>query len=482
MIYLYVDQYWIKILAFKKSLFSQEEILFFNKKYETRLIGEEGIDNIDLIASAIKEGFNLASPNAIEDKNAILILPQKFFSFFRVNVPIDINENAIEIFIKDKAKELAIDVENATYNYFVKNDDGKKLIFFFGIDNKFLEKINQLALLLDIKIEGLIPEGLVYFKLFEKTLRKEKKETIFYVIYEQDFLKGYLYDSSGLLEGEPWQVQISQENEAKQKLKEKIKEIETKKIKLNRLILSGSKSEEIRQDTFTKEVGAWTNPLKRIISEFYKDYLNQLVVKKGVILPLLALDNCFGGFISYQEDKYVIPIKKNKQKISTVISSTPRKPFVLPFFKKEGLIFIFSFIASFLFFVLISKQDFNIKKYFSIKTVTPTVTPKPTNTPTPTPSFNKEELKIKVLNGSGIVGKANEMKSILKEKGYNEIITGNADNFDYKQTEIHIKKEKQQAADILKKDLKDYLSKFTTKILDKEEVADIIIILGTDFK
>ncbi|MGB9707303.1 MAG: LytR C-terminal domain-containing protein [Microgenomates group bacterium] len=480
MVYLYFDEWWVKILAFKKSLFSQEEVLFFNKKYETKLIEEKGISNIDLLASAIKEGFNLASPKVIEDKNVILILPQKFFSFFRVNVPIDINEDAVEIFIRDKAKELSIDVDNSTYSYFIKNEDNKKLIFFFGIENKFLEKINQLSTLLDIKVEGIIPEVLTYYKLFEKTLRKDKKEIIFYAIYEQDFLKGYLYDSFGLLDGYDWRQPISKENEAKGKLKEKIKEIEASNLKINRLILSGSKSEEVRQDTFTKEVGVWTNPLKRIMGEFYKDYLNKLVIKQKTSLPLLALDNCFGAFISYQEDKYLLPIKISKQKVSD-ISKSPRS-ITLPLIKKEGLIFFISFIASFIFFILISKQDLNFKKSFSFKTPSPTTQPKPTATATPTPAFTKEELKIKVLNGSGVVGKAGEMKSILREKGYNEIVTGNADNFDYQQTEIQVKKDKQQASEILKKDLKDYISTVKTKILDDKEVADVIIILGSDFK
>jgi len=95
---------------------------------------------------------------------------------------------------------------------------------------------------------------------------------------------------------------------------------------------------------------------------------------------------------------------------------------------------------------------------------------------------NKEKIRIKVLNGSGIPGKATTVKDILKEKGYQEILTGNADNFDYKQTEIAVKKEKNNLVSIIKEDLKKYVSSFKVTALSEKEASDIIIIIGKDFK
>ena len=112
-------------------------------------------------------------------------------------------------------------------------------------------------------------------------------------------------------------------------------------------------------------------------------------------------------------------------------------------------------------------------------TVSPTITPP---TPTPTPNFKKEEVKIKILNGSGVKGKATEIKGILKDKGYSDLVTDNADNFDYKITEIQVKKDKAQLGNIIKNDLKDYVTLPKITVLDDKETADGVIIFGADFK
>lgn len=67
-----------------------------------------------------------------------------------------------------------------------------------------------------------------------------------------------------------------------------------------------------------------------------------------------------------------------------------------------------------------------------------TVTPLPP-TPTPTPVLLKSDLKISVLNGSGIKGAANSAADFLKTLGYNVTKTGNAARYDYLQTTIAIK-------------------------------------------
>jgi copper homeostasis protein CutC len=66
----------------------------------------------------------------------------------------------------------------------------------------------------------------------------------------------------------------------------------------------------------------------------------------------------------------------------------------------------------------------------------------PSPTPTPKILVDKQAVRIKVLNGSGVSGKASAVKEILKEKGYQEILTGNADSFDYEKTEVSVKKGK----------------------------------------
>ena len=155
--------------------------------------------------------------------------------------------------------------------------------------------------------------------------------------------------------------------------------------------------------------------------------------------------------------------------------------------KKEVLIFLASFIVSFIFFLLISRSHLNLKFSFIQKKLAPIAQPSPTPPParatsTPTPAIPREEIKIKVLNGVGTVGLANEVKELLKEKGFQEILTDNADNFNYQQSELQVKKSKEEITFLIKSDLKDNVSSFKETALDEDETADAVIIIGLDFK
>jgi len=474
MIYLFIDNKTIKLLNLKKTLLGQEETSYFQKEYESQLLDKGKPINIDLLASAIKEVVTAAVKN---DNQVTLILPQEAFLYFRSEVPSDIASTALNSFIADKARSvLPLLLEDIVGDSFIKENNGQKVVTFFGLSKELLENYQQTFALIDLKISSILPETLAYFKLFEKTLRNEKKENILYVNLQEKSLNGYLFDNFGLLEEKNYFSKIDEENNTEKVLKEKSERLAQEKKKLNRIIISGSGSDKVRQDTFTKAVGVWTNPIKRIVPTFYESYLKMLIVNSGKAFPILDLDVCFGAFIFNQEEKFSL--------VKTGFGSKGRKSFKLPKFslpKKEVIIFAGSFILSFIVFLLVSNfKPFKLPEF--AKKVEPTVAPTLTPLPSPTPSFKKEELKIQVLNGSGIAGKASQMKSILNKKGYQEIITGNADNYDYKITEIQVKKSKSQALAMIKEDLKDYLTAFKETVLDEKNAADIVLIFGADFK
>ncbi len=477
MIYLFIDDHSIRVLSLKKTIFGQQETAFFHKKYETQLLKNGQIINSDLLASAIKESLNLATPIPITEKEVCLILPQEVFSFLRFEIPVDVASSAISAFIKDKARaKIPINLDEAISDSFIVESDKQKVVNFYAIKIEDFEKFKQALSLTDLKIENLIPDTLAYFKLFEKTLRQDKKEIIFYVSYEKNSISGYLFDSYGQLESKKWLADVNNDK-VEEVLREKAREFTQQNLRLNRIILSGSSSEKIRQDTFTKSVGVWTNPLKRIAADFYKHYLKLLIISDNRLFPLLDLDVCFGAFIFNTENKSFSLLKKafsisKSKKISSIHS------FSLPV--KEIIIFASSFFLSFLFFTVIfnSKPQFNLP--FPSSNPTPTFSPTPTLTPTP--AFKKEELKIKVLNGSGVRGKAAEVKEILKNAQYGEILTDNADNFDYQITEINIKKNKMSVIPLIKNDLKNYVSSPKIGQLSEKEASDIVIIIGKDFK
>lgn len=482
MIYLYINSHSIKILVLKRTLLGQQETLFFEKKHEATLLENGKVTNVDVLASAVKEALNFASSTPLNDKQVVLTLPQESFYFLRTEVPADIAQSAIQSFVNDKARaSLPIDLEQCASDFFIEENDNQKTVSLYAIDKDTLQGFQQSLALIDLKITNIVPETLAVYKLFDKTLRKEKKELIFYVTYEESELSGFLYDSSGLIDPKLWRESLKKEDSIESVLKLKTDAYLNNKQKLNRIILSGKLSETVRQDTFTKAVGVWTNPLKRIIPTFYKEYLKMLVLENNTQFPILSYDVCFGSFIFDTENKAFSLTKKRFPSI------TSKKSFSLPSVNlplKEIMIFIVSFIASLILFVLLSNSKISLPKFDLAGkkvTISPTSTLQ-TPTPTPTPSFKKEDLKIKILNGSGTAGKATDVKDILKKIGYQDIVTGNADNFDFTTSELQVKKSKSEATMMLQKDLADYVSTFKTSELAATESADILLIIGKEFK
>src|SRR3989338_6783671 len=429
MLYLFIDKNRIKALHLKKSILGQYETLVFSKTYQSSNLLEQGkIVNIDFVASAVKEALQSLSEREIKDRDTLLILPQESYSFLRIQVPSDIATSAISSFVKDKARSnLPINLDEYSYDYFLEEVTSGKYIHFFAIENTFLTKYKEALQLIELKLRVILPETVTYFKLKQKTL-----------------------------------------------------ELEQKGVKLNRLILAGTQSEKVRQDTFTKEIGVWTNPLKRIIPEFYQEYLKLLISSSNKPFSVLSYEACVGGFIFHEQHKN-FSLLNNAKRRGGRFFTLPKVNFI----KKELIIFLGSFIGSFILFMLVSQYKFDFNFAFLQTRVKPTPTVMPTKptpklTSTPLPKVNKSQLKIKVLNGSGIKGKASEVKDLLKEKGYQEILTGNADSFDYQQTEIQVKKSKASVTSTVKNDLKENLTSFKESTLDEDEAADIILIIGSD--
>lgn len=482
MIFIALDNRQIKLLLLKKTLLGQFEVDFFEKKHEVALLENGTVQNVDVLASAIKEG--LTNLGANQEKEVTLILPQQSFQFLKSDVPADVAASAVHPFVIDKARAaFQLDLDECYYDYFTKENGGVQ-VSFFAIEKDRVNAFAETLALLGLKLTSLLPDTLSYFKLFEKTLRAEKKENIFYVKYDKDAADGYVYDSGGLMDQKKWSKDIDEPNTIETVLKEKVEELEQKNQKLNRIILSGEQSEHVRQDTFTKDVGVWTNPLKRIVPNFYDEYVKMLVVPPGKVFPLLTYDMCFGAFIFMNENKNFQLLKKGPKLKVKRASGVGGGGGGFPLFRKEVFIFIAAFAISFFAFVGLTRSNFKFNlPSFTKSTPTPTPLP-PTPEPTaiPTPSVKKEDVKIKVQNGSGTVGVAATAKDALKKAGFAEILTENADNFDYKVTEIQVKKSAAGFADDLKKAISDSVTSPKVTDLSDKETSDVIIILGADFK
>ncbi len=104
----------------------------------------------------------------------------------------------------------------------------------------------------------------------------------------------------------------------------------------------------------------------------------------------------------------------------------------------------------------------------------------PTEKPTPTiKSVNKEEVKIQVLNGTGVPGEAGLLKGKLEGLGYIEIVAENAQEQDYSKTQATFSKSlSKDVVDEVTEELEDVYKEVTTKTSSTLEEFDIEIITG----
>jgi CO dehydrogenase/acetyl-CoA synthase epsilon subunit len=74
------------------------------------------------------------------------------------------------------------------------------------------------------------------------------------------------------------------------------------------------------------------------------------------------------------------------------------------------------------------------------------------------------------------------VKTLLEAKGYKGITTGNADKYDYVQSEMQIKKGMEYLKDTLLADVKGSLADPKVTELAGTSSVDVVIIIGKDVK
>src|SRR3989338_5781259 len=380
MIYLYLDTNTIKLFSLSKTLLGQYNISFFEKNHSNNLLENGQVVNIDILASTIKEALTSATPSPITEKDVTLILPQESFSFGRYSIPVDIASSAIEPFVKDKIRaDLNFDLDNSYFDFLVTTQDNESTVFVYAFKNNFFVKFKEVFDLLQLQIKALYPDSLGYYKLFEKTLRADKKENILYAYLSATDSFCYLFDYLGLLKNTRYQL----ERDGKESLKNIISSIESENIKLNRLILSGDTA-SIRQDLFTKEVGVWTNPMDKIIQNFYQSYLKLLIPDSSNKFNILHYDVCLGCFIFSQENSSFSLLKRNRlvTKSATGISKPngPKMNFSLSQHKT-----LISFAVSFLLSLTLIFIGLKLTSAKLPNISLPMLKPAPTITPTSRP-------------------------------------------------------------------------------------------------
>ncbi|MBI2032519.1 MAG: LytR C-terminal domain-containing protein [Candidatus Levybacteria bacterium] len=107
-----------------------------------------------------------------------------------------------------------------------------------------------------------------------------------------------------------------------------------------------------------------------------------------------------------------------------------------------------------------------------------------TKEPTPTSAsadsdLGRGNLSLTIQNGSGESGVAQKVSDLLEKKGYTVSTTGNADNFEYQNVTIQIKKSEEEFLSLLEDDLsEEYKIGSTSADLSSSFSTDALIIIG----
>jgi len=98
-------------------------------------------------------------------------------------------------------------------------------------------------------------------------------------------------------------------------------------------------------------------------------------------------------------------------------------------------------------------------------------------------SINLGQYKLKIENGSGLPGEAGKVKEILVAEGFKEVETGNADRFDYQETEVKLKANlPDEVEKTIERALNDtYVLKVDREGLQSDADYDVLVIVGKLF-
>lgn len=97
----------------------------------------------------------------------------------------------------------------------------------------------------------------------------------------------------------------------------------------------------------------------------------------------------------------------------------------------------------------------------------------------PSPLIDKTSVKVRVVNGSGVTGKAATVKAFLESAGWKVTSIGNAENSDFAQTEVSVKDTFKSFEDAIISDLSGkYSATAGSKVLEASDSADIEVTVG----
>lgn len=94
--------------------------------------------------------------------------------------------------------------------------------------------------------------------------------------------------------------------------------------------------------------------------------------------------------------------------------------------------------------------------------------------------IDKTEVSIRVLNGSGIPGEAGKAADLIKADGFTTVTTGNADSYDYEETEVSVKDGQELLFELVRDALSQTYTVTRGKDLATSARTDVEVIVGQE--
>jgi hypothetical protein len=125
------------------------------------------------------------------------------------------------------------------------------------------------------------------------------------------------------------------------------------------------------------------------------------------------------------------------------------------------------------------KNPFEVPNVATPKAITETITSLATPAPAESSQSAKEELRLQILNGSGVTGQAGFVKEQLEEIGFTNIETGNAEGSGDTETVVaYLKTVSSEVLEELVEELEGIFVEVSRQEAEEEDEYDIIITTG----
>lgn len=525
MIYLTISDNSVESIQTKKDLLGREKIIATSQKNIPEGIITGGIiSDPEKFQSQLQELFSSAYPKSIDDTDISLAISDKQILTYRLCVDESSSAQKITENVVQEAKKYIpydpAELENF-YKILPSSQSNKIDILYTAMTQNTIGHLASFFEKLGGKLTFLSSNSFGIFELVKRLINKGDK--VLYATVEPKSIEYYILDENGPV--------LTADNKIGEKThQEVLKEIVTHslhkhKISITHAIIGGKTSIEINANQLGQLLQIPVSKMGDLAESLLKD--SKVEMDAGghpkflfacpVGLFLLSKDKSAPNFIKdvdlkttafiSTKDKAPEMVKKevpaSEESVSAdLVIESPKqeseKPMTSAFTiqeeishdykQKKGLrwilvviaIIVSIFVAAVIF--VMNNQSFMQKSLplLGAPTPTPTITPTitPTLTPTIDPQLKRTGVKVSVENGTQKTGYAKEIATLLEQKGYKNVDKSNADKDTYEQTQIRIKKSKENYLTLFLSDIKDKFTNPSISQAQDDEKFDIVIILG----